>query len=355
MKPKTRQRKLMDIIDLRSDTFTQPTDEMREAMKNATVGDDVFDEDPTINKLQDTAAEKLGKESSLFLPSGTMGNLVSVLTHCGRGDEIILGDRSHIFLNEAGGISALGGVHPRILKNKDDGTISLDKMELAVRLTNIHYPPTRLICLENTHNFCYGNPIGIDYMTEVASLGKKNNLKIHLDGARIFNAATALKVDVKKITQHVDTVMFSLSKGLSAPVGSIICGSKEFITKAKKNRKMLGGGMRQCGHLAAAGLIALEEQSKRLNEDHENAKKFSEAISKTSGIQIDLKQVRSNIVFFGMSSKKISGQVFVSKLGEHGVKILETQPDFFRAVFHRGVLKEQALAAAHAIQEILEY
>ncbi len=344
----------MDIIDLRSDTFTQPTDEMREAMKNATVGDDVFDEDPTINELQETAAKKLGKESSLFLPSGTMGNLVSVLTHCGRGDEIILGDRSHIFVNEVGGISALGGVHPCILSNKDDGTISLEKLELAVRHTNIHYPPTRLICLENTHNFCYGSPIGIDYMAEVATLGKKNNLKIHLDGARIFNAATALKVDVKKITQHVDTVMFSLSKGLSAPVGSIICGSKEFITKAKKNRKMLGGGMRQCGHLAASGLIALEKQSKRLHEDHENAKIFSKTISKIPVIKIDLKQVQSNIVFFGMNSNKISGQEFVAKLGDRGVKILETQPGFFRAVFHRGVSKDQALPAAKAIQEILD-
>jgi threonine aldolase len=344
----------MNIIDLRSDTFTQPTDEMREAMKNATVGDDVFDEDPTINELQDTSAKKLGKESSLFLPSGTMGNLVSVLTHCGRGDEIILGDRSHIFLNEVGGISALGGVHPSILPNKDNGTISLEKLELAVRRANLHYPPTRLICLENTHNFCYGSPIGIDYMEEVASLGKKNNIKIHLDGARIFNAATALKVDVKEITQHVDTVMFSLSKGLSAPVGSIICGSKDFITKAKKNRKMVGGGMRQCGHLAAAGLIALEEQSKRLYEDHENAKKFSETISKIPDIQIDLKKVQSNIVFFGMNSKKINGQDFVSKLRERGVKILETQPGFFRAVFHLGVSKNQTLPAAKAIQEILD-
>jgi len=344
----------MSIIDLRSDTFTQPTDEMREAMKNAAVGDDVFEEDPTINKLQETAAKKLGKESALFLPSGTMGNLVSVLTHCGRGDEIIIGDRSHIFLNEVGGISALGGVHPRILPNENDGSISLEKLELAIRRPNIHYPPTRLICLENTHNFCYGSPIGTDYMSEVASLGKKHNLNIHLDGARIFNAATALRTDVKEISRYVDTLMFSLSKGLSAPVGSIICGSKEFITKAKKNRKMVGGGMRQCGHLAAAGLIALEKLSKRLHEDHENAKIFSETISKLPDIQIDLKQVQSNIVFFGMNSSKISGQDFVGRLGERGVKILETQPGFFRAVFHRGVSKDQALPAAKAIQEILK-
>lgn len=354
MKLKTQQRKSMDIIDLRSDTFTQPTDEMREAMKNATVGDDVFEEDPTINELQDIAAKKLGKESSLFLPSGTMGNLVSILTHCGRGDEIILGDRSHIFLNEVGGISSLGGVHPSILPNKDDGTISIDKLKLAIRPPNIHYPPTRLICLENTHNFCFGNPISTDYMAEIASIGKKNNLKIHLDGARIFNAATALKVDVKEITQHVDTLMFSLSKGLSAPVGSIICGSKGFITKAKKNRKMVGGGMRQCGHLAAAGIIALEKQTKRLYEDHENAKIFSETISKSPDIQIDLKQVQSNIVFFGINSNKIKGQNFVSQLAKRGVKILETQPGFFRAVFHQGVSNEQALPAAKAIQEILK-
>ncbi len=343
----------MSIIDLRSDTFTQPTDEMREAMKNATVGDDVFDEDPTINEIQSTAAKKLGKESALFLPSGTMGNLVSVLTHCGRGDEIILGDRSHIFLNEVGGISALGGVHPRILPNEDEGTISLEKLESAVRHHNLHYPPTRLVCLENTHNFCYGTPIKIDYMAEVASLGKRHDLKIHLDGARIFNAATALGVAVTEITQHVDTVMFSLSKGLSAPVGSIICGSKEFITKAKKNRKMVGGGMRQGGHLAAAGLIALEKQSKRLHEDHENAKTFAEFIEKIPDIQIDLKKVQSNIVFFGMNSKKMSGHEFISKLADRGVKILEAQPGFFRAVFHCDVSKDQAIPAAKAIQEVL--
>ncbi len=343
----------MEIIDLRSDTFTQPTDEMREAMKNAAVGDDVFDEDPTINELQNIAAKKLGKESALFLPSGTMGNLVSVLTHCGRGDEIIIGDRSHIFINEVGGISALGGVHPAVLPNENDGTISIERIESSIRLENLQYPPTRLICLENTHNYCYGNPIKVDYMAEVSSLAKKNNLEIHLDGARIFNAATALKVDVKEITQHVDTVMFSLSKGLSAPVGSIICGSKEFINKAKKNRKMVGGGMRQCGHLAAAGLLALEEQSKRLHEDHEHAKIFSKEISKIPAIHIDLNQVQSNIVFFGMTSNKITGQEFVAKLRDRGVKILEAQPGFFRAVFHRGVSKEQALPAAKAIQEIL--
>ncbi len=344
----------MDIIDLRSDTFTQPTYEMREAMKDATVGDDVFEEDPTIIELQEFASKKIGKESALFLPSGTMGNLVSVLTHCGRGDEIILGDRSHIFLNEVGGISALGGIHPRILPNKDDGSIPLEKIGSGIRQSNLHYPPTRLICLENTHNYCYGSPIGTDYMAKVASLAKNYNLKIHLDGARIFNAAVALEVDVQEITQHVDTVMFSLSKGLSAPVGSMICGTKEFIAKARKNRKMVGGGMRQCGHLAAAGLIALEKLSKRLHEDHENARTFSETISKIPAIQINLNQVQSNIVFFGMTSDKINGREFIAKLGERGVKILETQPGFFRAVFHRGISKDQALPAANAIKEILK-
>jgi threonine aldolase len=344
----------MDIIDLRSDTVTQPTNEMREAMKNASVGDDVFNEDPTVNELQNSAAKKLGKESALFLPSGTMANLVAVLSHCGRGNEIIIGDRSHIFLNEAGGISALGSVHPHTLKNKDDGTIDLKQLANAIRRSNIHYPPTRLICLENTHNFCFGTPIKVDYSAKVSDLAKSNNLKIHLDGARIFNAAIALNLDVKELTQHADSVMFSLSKGLSAPVGSILCGTEEFITKAKKNRKMLGGGMRQCGHLAASGLIALEDHSKRLHEDHQNAKVFAEMIAKIPAIRIDLNKVQSNIVFFGVDSKKMEGPEFVDKLGENKIKIFEIQPSIFRAVFHRCISNDQVLTAIKTVKNILE-
>ena len=252
------------MIDLRSDTFTFPTKSMREAMATAEVGDDVFQEDPTVKKLETLAAEKTGKEAALFVPSGTMGNLISVLSHCGRGDEILLGDKSHISLYEVGGVSALGGVHPRTLPNNDDGTISIEILEKGIRHPDIHSPPTRLICLENTHNLCQGSPIHPEYMMSVWNLAKKYGLKIHLDGARIFNAAVALKMPVSKLTEKVDSVMFCLSKGLSAPVGSLVCGSAEFIDKARKARKMLGGGMRQAGHLAAAGIISLVNLVDRL-------------------------------------------------------------------------------------------
>ena len=248
------------MIDLRSDTLTHPTQSMREAMATAEVGDDVFQEDPTVQKLETLSAEKMGKEAALFVPSGCMGNLISLLSHCGRGDEILLGDRSHISLYEVGGVAALGGVHPRPLPNNNDGTISIDLLEKGIRHSDIHCPPTRLICLENTHNFCQGSPITPDYMTEVREIANKFGLKIHLDGARIFNAAVALGVPVAKLTEKVDSVMFCLSKGLSAPVGSLVCGSSEFIVKARKARKMVGGGMRQVGHIAAAGLIAITEQ-----------------------------------------------------------------------------------------------
>ena len=221
------------MIDLRSDTFTHPTQSMRDAMATAEVGDDVFQEDPTIKKLETLSAEKTGKEAALFVPSGTMGNLISVLSHCSRGDEILLGDRCHISLYEVGGVSALGGVHPRTLPNNCDGTISLDLLEKGIRHSDIHSPSTRLICLENTHNFCQGTPLSPDYMTTVADLAANYGLKIHLDGARVFNAAVALKIPVAKLTEKVDSVMFCLSKGLSAPVGSLVCGSSDFIDNAR--------------------------------------------------------------------------------------------------------------------------
>ena len=274
----------MQIIDLRSDTMTQPTEGMREAMAQAEVGDDVFNEDPTLHRLQDIAAEKLGMEAALFLPSGTMGNLVSLLTHCGRGDEIILGDRSHIFLNEVGGISALGGIHPHTVPNLDDGTIPLEALENAIRHNDVHYPSTRVICLENTQNYCFGSPLTPQYMDSVAELADKYGLKVHVDGARIFNASTALSFDVKELTRQADSVMFCLSKGLSAPVGSVICGTRDWVGKARKWRKMVGGGMRQAGHLAAAGIVALETLVDRLVEDHQNARVLAEGLKGLPGV-----------------------------------------------------------------------
>ena len=339
------------MIDLRSDTLTHPTQSMRDAMATAEVGDDVFQEDPTVQKLETLSAEIMGKEAALFVPSGCMGNLISLLSHCGRGDEILLGDRSHISLYEVGGVAALGGVHPRPLPNKNDGTISIDLLEKGIRHSDIHCPPTRLICLENTHNFCQGSPITPEYMTEVRKIANKFGLKIHLDGARIFNAAVALGVPVAKLTEKVDSVMFCLSKGLSAPVGSLVCGSSEFIVKARKARKMVGGGMRQVGHIAAAGLIAINEQVDRLQEDHDNAKFLASQLSDLDGIEVDVTRIKTNIIFFKLTG--IDGEVLLNQLEQNQIKILMTDADVFRAVLHREVSKEQVQKVVKTFQSIL--
>jgi threonine aldolase len=343
----------MKIIDLRSDTLTQPTQEMRKAMANAKVGDDVFEEDPTLKKLEMLAAKKTGKESALFVPSGTMGNLISVLSHCQRGDEVLLGDRSHIFLHEVGGISALGGVHPRTIPNNQDGTLPLLLLEQSIRHEDIHSPSTRLICLENTHNFCQGYPISPEYMNNIGDLANKYRLKIHLDGARLFNAAVALDMDVEVLTKRVDSVMFCLSKGLSAPVGSIICGELGFIQRARKFRKMVGGGMRQAGHLAAAGLIALESMTKRLKVDHLHAKFLAEQLTSLEGIELDLTSVKTNIIFFKLNHPRINGDLFLITLEANSIKVLMTDPGIFRAVLHRDISREQVEIVAKIIQSIL--
>lgn len=341
------------MIDLRSDTFTYPTKSMREAMAMAEVGDDVFQEDPTVKKLETLAAEKTGKEAALFVPSGTMGNLISVLSHCHRGDEILLGDKSHISLYEVGGVSALGGIHPRTLPNNNDGTISIEILEKGIRHLDIHSPPTRLICLENTHNLCQGSPLDPDYMMIVGDLAKKYGLKIHIDGARIFNAAVALKVPVSKLTEKADSVMFCLSKGLSAPVGSLVCGSTEFIEKARKARKMVGGGMRQAGHLAAAGQIAITELVERLQEDHDNAKYLATQLSKLEGINVDIARVKTNILFFHFKHPEIDEEDLLNQLENNQIKILLTGPGIFRAVLHREVSKEQVKTVAETFQSLL--
>ena len=341
------------MIDLRSDTFTQPTQSMRDAMATAEVGDDVFQEDPTVQKLEILAAEKTAKEASVFVPSGTMGNLISVLSHCSRGDEILLGDRSHISLYEVGGVSALGGVHPRTLPNNEDGTIPIELLEKGIRHLDIHSPPTRLICLENTHNFCQGSPLSPEYMGTVQDLAKKYGLKIHLDGARIFNAAVALKIPVSKLTEKVDSVMFCLSKGLSAPVGSLVCGSSDFIEKARKIRKMVGGGMRQAGHLAAPGIISLNDLVNRLEKDHENTRYLAKNISQIQGIQVDESKIKTNILFFKL--KGFDGNKFLEKLEEKQIKILLTNnaEGIFRAVLHREISKEQVETVINTFKSIL--
>ncbi|HNM36392.1 MAG TPA: low-specificity L-threonine aldolase, partial [Anaerolineales bacterium] len=258
----------MNYVDLRSDTVTKPTPEMREAMAEAEVGDDVYGDDPTVNQLQVKAAEMLGKEAALFVPSGTMGNLLALLVHCSRGEEVICGDKSHIYVNEAGGMAALGGIYPHPVPNQKDGTLRLEDIRASIQPDDSHRTITRLVCIENTQNMCGGVVLSVEYTKQVGQLAKEHGLKFHIDGARIFNAAAALNVDIKELVAPADSVMFCLSKGLVAPIGSMLVGTKEFIAKAHRLRKMLGGGMRQVGVMAAAGLVSLDVMTGRLKQDH---------------------------------------------------------------------------------------
>ena len=303
----------MKLIDLRSDTVTKPTEKMRKAMYKAEVGDDVYRDDPTIIELEYKAAKKLGKEAALFVPSGTMGNQVAVLTHTQRGEEIILEENSHIFINEVGGIAILAGVQAKTLKGVS-GALNVNDVENAIREEDIHYPKTSLICIENTHNKAGGKVIPIENMKSIYELGKKHSIPIHLDGARIFNASTYLNVDVKEIAQFADSINFCLSKGLCAPIGSVLVGSNEFINKARKNRKLLGGGMRQAGILAAAGIIALDEMTLRLQEDHENAKNLAEGLAEIPGIHLDVEGVQTNIIMVDVSGMGINGNQLADSL-----------------------------------------
>lgn len=327
----------MRVVDLRSDTVTLPSDEMREAIGHAELGDDVFGEDPTVNRLEQMAAERVGKEAALLVASGTMGNLASILTHCRRGEEAILGDQSHTFIYEAGGISALGGIHPHTIPNQPDGTLRPEDIEAAIRPDNVHFPRTRLICLENTHNRCCGAALTVEYMAAVAELARKCGLAVHLDGARIFNAAIALGVDVRELTRHVDSLSFCLSKGLAAPVGSVVCGSQAFIAEARRTRKVLGGGMRQAGVIAAAGIVALEKMVDRIQEDHDNAQRLARGIARIEGLPIDLSHVHTNIVYLGVSAGDVTAEGLTRKLNDAGVRVLAIGPARIRAVTHYGI------------------
>jgi len=343
----------MKIIDLRSDTVTLPTEPMRQAMYHAELGDDVYGEDPSTQRLEKMAAELMGKESALLVPSGTMGNLICMLTHCVRGEEVILGDASHMFINEAGGMAALGGIQPHIIPNQPDGTLRLEDIEAAIRGDNIHFPRTRLICLENTHNRCNGSALISKYIESVAALARRYDLLLHLDGARIFNAAVALGVDVKELTRSVDSLIFCLSKGLSSPVGSIVCGSKEFIARALRTRKILGGGMRQTGVIAAPGTIALEQMVDRLVEDHINARCLAEGIAQIPGLSINLEMVQTNIIYFDLVSDKIAMDVFMKQLEKKGIKLLATGPSRFRLVTHYGISSDDINTTLMYFREIM--
>lgn len=347
----------MKMIDFRSDTVTWPTPEMREAMANAPVGDDVYGEDPTVNELEAEAAAMLGKEAGLFVSSGTMGNLTATLTHCGRGEELIVGREAHIFRYEAGGSAALGGIHPHILDVQPDGTLKLEAIQRAIRANDPHFPRTKLICLENTQGTVGGIPITAEYTEQVGEIARQNNLKLHIDGARLFNAATALNTSAATLVAPADSVSICLSKGLCAPVGSVLVGSKAFIAEARRTRKALGGGMRQAGILAAAGLIALREMTKRLGDDHANAKLLAEGLATIPCTQIDLSAVQSNMIFFDLHpNASLTPEAFSARLKDDYNILIRPYPGYtsrFRAVTHYWITRDHVQHTIEAIRTIL--
>lgn len=339
------------MVELRSDTFTMPTDAMRRAMANAEVGDDVWDEDPTIHRLQERAAEMVGKEASLFVPSGTMGNLCAVLSHTEHGEEVILELDSHIFHSEAAGAAAVGGLQLRALETPD-GRIEPEQVRSAIRETDLHEPRTGLLCLENTHNRKGGTCLSPSQTRALAEVAHGAGFPVHLDGARVFNAAIAQGVDARELTGPVDSVMFCLSKGLSAPVGSMLAGSRDFVERARRMRKMLGGGMRQAGVLAAAGLIALNEMVDRLAEDHTNARRLAEGLQGLPGIDVDLARVETNMVF-GDCLLPLTAREFLERCADVGVLIDLATPQRWRMVTHRGVSVDDVDYTIDAVRRML--
>ena len=330
---------LTKIVDLRSDTVTLPSKEMITSIANSELGDDVFQEDPTVNQLENTVAKLVNKESAILVPSGTMGNLIAILIHAPRGTEVILGDKSHTFIYEAGGISAFGGIHSHQLKNNDDGTIDLNRIKNAIRDDNIHFPRTSLISLENTHNMCYGTPISEKYINLVKNIADEYYLPIHVDGARIFNSAISQGLDIKKLTKHIDSITFCLSKGLAAPIGSMLCGSEKFINEARRIRKALGGGMRQAGIIASAGLFSLKKFEKQIRCDHSNAQILAQGINEIDGLNIDISKVKTNIIYFSINKKIMSGKDFVKLMACYNIKFFEVSENRFRLVTHYGIDK----------------
>ena len=338
---------MAELIDLRSDTVTQPTEEMRAAMARAPVGDDVFGEDPTVNELEALAAEKVGKEAAVFVPSGTMGNLIAVLAQTQKGDAVILEAEAHTFRFEAGSISAVAGVVPNPVQGIN-GYITPDQLRAAVRGPNIHVPPARLLALENTHNRAGGMPFSPQEMDATSLLAKQLGLVVHLDGARIFNAAVSFGIPATDLTRNADTVMFCVSKALSAPVGSLVAGRREVVEQARRFRKMVGGGMRQAGVIAAAGIVALKTMVDRLAEDHANARRLAQGLAEVSGLSVNLERVRTNMVLVEVKPPLTAAE-FSTRLKREGVLALPIDPATVRMVTHRHItfaMVERAVAAA---------
>ena len=334
------------VIDLRSDTVSKPSEGMRRAMAEAEVGDDVFGDDPTVQRLEARAAEAVGKAAGLYVPSGTMGNLVAVLTHTKPGDEIILGDQSHIFQYELAGAARIAGVLTRTLTNLEDGSLDADEIAAAIRPENLHSPGTRLLCIENTHNRCGGAAIPLEVMDRLTSTARETGVAVHLDGARVFNAAAALGVPANRLARDCDSISFCLSKGLGCPIGSVLCGSADFVEQARRNRKMLGGGMRQVGILAAAGLFALEHNVERLADDHANARLLADGLRELGPFRPNTPQ--TNIVVADIVRGRLSD--WLAAFEREGVLAVAFGPQRMRLVTHINISRADIDDALGRIQ-----
>lgn len=342
----------MDFIDLRSDTVTLPTEEMRKAMAEAELGDDVYGEDPTVNRLEALAAEIVGKEAAMFVPSGTMGNQVCVMTHTKRGDEVIMEAESHVYYYEVGAMAVLSGVQARPVPGKR-GVMNPDDVKTAIREPNIHFPRTSLVVLENTHNRGGGKVLPLDNVQTISEIAHSNGLSVHMDGARIFNAQVASGIPAREYAKYADSIMFCLSKGLCAPVGSMVAGSKEFIDRARKNRKMLGGGMRQAGVLAAAGIIALTKMVDRLHEDHENAKLLGRKLFEM-GYGVNPEDVETNMVVVDVTVVGKDVHTMERELKSRGVLANANSNRTLRLVTHYGITKDDVLKTIDVFYDIMK-
>jgi len=340
----------MKFADFRSDTVTQPTDEMRKAISQALVGDDVYDDDPTVKELEKFVSELLGKEAALFVPSGTFANQLAVLTHTRRGDEIIVGHDCHIMMHEVGATAVIAGVHTRSVKSTN-GYIDPAEVEKSIREEDIHYPDTGLICIENAHSS--GSVVSLENMKEIKAIADKHKIPLHMDGARFFNAARSLKEEYKTLASCADTINICLSKGLCAPVGSLLVGSEEFIKKSKRNRKLMGGGMRQVGMLAAAGLIALKDMVERLDDDHDNAKYMADQLETINGIKVLRDRLDINMVFFTLSEEVVNEDALVKGLYDRNIKVNGTEEGEYRFVTNNDVDRKDIDSLISAMKEII--